>query len=214
MSADAELMFRPVAELAALVRAGELSASELVETSLRRIDALQPHVNAFVDVDHERALATAAAIAPGDERPFAGVPIAIKNNRGVAGLRLTRGARLIGEQVATADHNVTRRLARCGLGHRRHDDAARVGDPAGHRAAALRPHVQPVGSGAHARWLVGRFGGRRGRGDGAGRARQRRRRVDPHPGRLLRARRAQAATRPDLGRARTSARASCCRTAC
>ncbi|MEA2217864.1 MAG: amidase [Solirubrobacteraceae bacterium] len=70
-------MVRPVDELAALVRAGELSARELVDASLRRIDALQPHVNAFVDVDHESARAAADAIGPGDPRPFAGVPIAL-----------------------------------------------------------------------------------------------------------------------------------------
>ena len=40
-------------------------------TELARIDALQPVVNAFVDVDHEGARAAADAIAPGDERPFA-----------------------------------------------------------------------------------------------------------------------------------------------
>ena len=41
----------------------------------------------------ERALATADEIGPGDERPFAGVPIAIKNNRAREGLRLTLAAR-------------------------------------------------------------------------------------------------------------------------
>jgi amidase len=57
----------------------------------------------------------AAAIAPGDERPFAGVPIAIKNNRAVSGLRLTRGAQLAGDVVARYDHNVTRRLRGAGF---------------------------------------------------------------------------------------------------
>jgi amidase len=108
-------MALPVTTLAALVRRGELSALELVDASLRRIDALEPQVNAFVDVDHEGARATAAAIAPGDGRPFAGVPIAIKNNRAVAGLRLTRGADLTGDAVAEHDHNVTRRLRAAGL---------------------------------------------------------------------------------------------------
>src|SRR3954447_23358493 len=108
-------MFAPVTELADLVRRGELSARELVDASLERIDALQPVVNAFVDVDHDGARAAAAAIAPGDERPFAGVPIAIKNNRGVAGLRLTRGAALTADAVAPGDHNVTRRLRRAGF---------------------------------------------------------------------------------------------------
>ena len=108
-------MQRPVCELATLVRGGELSARELVDASLRRIDELQPHVNAFVDVDHEGARVTADAIEPGDERPFAGVPIAIKNNRAVAGLRLTRGATMPGDEVAAYDHSVVRRLRGAGF---------------------------------------------------------------------------------------------------
>lgn len=108
-------MLRPADELAALVRRGELSASELTDASLARIAALQPQVNAFVDVDDEGARATAAAIAPGDERPFAGVPIAIKNNRAVTGLRLTTGAALSGDFRPQRDHNVTRRLRAAGF---------------------------------------------------------------------------------------------------
>jgi amidase len=84
-----ELLFRSPVELAGLVRAGELSARELVEDSLRRIDELQPTVNAFTHVAHESALAAADSVAPGDSRPFAGVPIAIKDNRPVAGMPLT-----------------------------------------------------------------------------------------------------------------------------
>jgi amidase len=115
VTAAADLMFRPVTELAALVRAGELSARELVDASLERIAALQPAVNAFVDVDHEGARAAADAIAPGDDRPFAGVPIAIKNNRAVRGLRLTFGAELAGDLMPPHDHNVTRRLRAAGF---------------------------------------------------------------------------------------------------
>ena len=111
----ADLMLRSAVELAALVRAGELSAGELVDASLRRIEALQPQVNAFVDVDHEGARAAAAAIAPGDARPFAGVPVAIKNNRAVTGLRLTTGAALSGDFRPPRDHNVTRRLRAAGF---------------------------------------------------------------------------------------------------
>jgi amidase len=108
-------MFRPVGELAALVRAGELSARELVDASLERIDAVDPDVNAFVDVDREGARAAADAITAGDSRPFAGVPIAIKNNRAVRGMRLTLGAELTGDRVAEHDHNVTRRLRDAGF---------------------------------------------------------------------------------------------------
>ncbi len=112
---DNDLMFRPATELAGMVRNGEVSAQELVGISLERIEELNPALNAFVDVDAERALATAAEIGPGDERPFAGVPVAIKNNRPVQGLRLTYGCRLMAENMCDYDHNVTRRLKDAGF---------------------------------------------------------------------------------------------------
>lgn len=112
---DAELLYRPVGELAGLVRTGALTARELVELSLRRIEALDPRLHAFVDVDGERALAAADAIGPGDPRPFAGVPIAIKNNRAVAGWRMTMGCDLMGDWVPPVDHNVVRRLRAAGF---------------------------------------------------------------------------------------------------
>ncbi len=112
---DSDLMFRSAIDLAAMVRAGEISARELVQISLERIEELNPELNAFVQIDGERALATAEAIGPDDERPFAGVPIAIKNNRAVSGLRLTNGCALMSEYVADHDHNVTRRLRDAGF---------------------------------------------------------------------------------------------------
>jgi amidase len=112
---DPDLMFAPATELAGMVRSGEISARELVETSLERIEELNPALNAFVEVDAERALATASQIGPGDERPFAGVPIAIKNNRPVNGLRLTYGCSLMSDYVPDYDHNITRRLREAGF---------------------------------------------------------------------------------------------------
>src|SRR4051795_10909809 len=114
-TAAADLMFRPIGELAALVRRGELGARELVQASLDRIEALNPELNAFVDVYADDALAEAGAIGPGDDRPFAGVPIAIKNNRGVAGKRLTCAAELFGDFAPPVDHNVVARLRGAGF---------------------------------------------------------------------------------------------------
>src|ERR687890_150475 len=110
-----DLLFRPALEIADLVRAGEVSARDLVEASLGRIDALNPALNAFVDVFHDEALAAAAAIGPGDERPFAGVPIAVKNNRAIEGKRLTFCSDFTGDFVAPYDHNVVRRLRAAGF---------------------------------------------------------------------------------------------------
>jgi amidase len=112
---DRELMFKSATELAAMVRAGEVSARELTEESLQRIEELNPSLNAFVDVDGEAALRVADKIAPGDERPFAGVPTAVKNNRPLEGKRLTYGCELMESYVAPYDHNVSRRLKDAGF---------------------------------------------------------------------------------------------------
>jgi amidase len=111
---DADLLLRPVSELAGLVRRGELAALELTDLALERIAALQPRLNAFADVDADGARAAAAAVGPGDERPLAGVPVAVKGNRAVRGLRLTHGATLTGDARAGHDHNVVGRLRAAG----------------------------------------------------------------------------------------------------
>ena len=112
---DSDILFSSALQLAEMVRGGELSARELVQTSLERIEELNPSLNAFVEVDAERALEDAEAISPGDPRPFAGVPTAIKNNRRVAGLRLTYGCSLMSHYRSDYDHNVARRLKAAGF---------------------------------------------------------------------------------------------------
>jgi len=120
MSSDAaaatDLLYRPVTELAASVRSGEITARELVQASLDRIEEVNPKVNAFVDVFGDEALAEADGIGPDDPRPFAGVPIAIKNNRPVAGKRLTFATEFTGDLLKPPhDHNVVRRLREAGF---------------------------------------------------------------------------------------------------
>src|SRR3954470_15485590 len=112
---DADLMFRSVTDLAGLVRTGEVSARELVETSLRRIEQLDGQLSAFIDVDGDRALAEAEEVGTGDARPFAGVPIAIKNNRAVKGWRLTHACDLMADHVADYDQHGTRRFQEAGF---------------------------------------------------------------------------------------------------
>ena len=67
-----------------MIRAGEISASELVAAALERIAALDPQLNAFRIVTEERALLEARQAdsrhGEGDERPLLGVPIAVKDN--------------------------------------------------------------------------------------------------------------------------------------
>jgi amidase len=110
-----ELLFRPIGELAQLVRRGELSARELVAESLERIEALDPVINAFTHVADDAALAAAAEIGPGDPRPFAGVPIAIKDNRPVEGMPITMCSDLFGDHIAHHDAFLVRRLRDAGF---------------------------------------------------------------------------------------------------
>ena len=93
MTGDEVLKLSAV-EQAALVRTGELSAHELVEASLLRIEQLNPELNAFSHVCAERALAQADRVRAGDARPLCGVPIAIKDLLSVeAGLNAVHNRR-------------------------------------------------------------------------------------------------------------------------
>jgi amidase len=109
------LMYRSALELADLVRAGEMSARELVADCLASIEELEPSINAFTHLAPDRALAEAETIAARDPRPFAGVPIAIKDNRPVTGMPITMGSDLFGDLVARHDAFLVRRLREAGF---------------------------------------------------------------------------------------------------
>lgn len=86
---SAELAFAGVAEHARMLAAGEVSAAELVETSLRRVEASEGKLNAFRCVRTEAARADAAEAdrrrAKGERAPLLGVPVAIKDDVDLAG---------------------------------------------------------------------------------------------------------------------------------
>jgi amidase len=111
----ADLLARPATELARLVKAGDVTAGELTEASLERIEALDPELNAFVHLDPDGALAAAGAIEASDERPFAGVPIAIKDTAAVAGMPYRLGSDMFGDFVPPQDAFVVRRLRDAGF---------------------------------------------------------------------------------------------------
>jgi amidase len=111
-----DLLFRPITELAELVRSGELSSRELVEESLARIEDVDGEINAFTFTDPDGALAAADAVSSGDERPFAGVPIAIKDLAvAVAGWPLTNCSDLYADFTPDYDSFVARRFRDAGF---------------------------------------------------------------------------------------------------
>ena len=110
-----DLLTRPALELGSLIRAGEISSRELVEASLRRIEELDEQVGAFTHVASEAALATAEKIEGGDPRPFAGVPIAVKDNRAVNGMPITMCSDLFADVVPHHDSFLVRRFREAGF---------------------------------------------------------------------------------------------------
>jgi amidase len=95
------------------VRSGEVSARELVEAAIGRIDELNPTVNAIATTMYDAAIRDAGA--PGDGR-LAGVPIVLKDLLAtVAGVRQTEGSVLLRDYVAPRDSELVARLRRGGL---------------------------------------------------------------------------------------------------
>ena len=110
-----DLAFTSVAEQAALVRSGAVSPVELTEAALRRIEAMNPELNAFVEVDGERALAEAREVRPDPQRPFAGVPVAIKANVPAAGRCMDFGSRFLAGHRPDHSAYLVRRLHDAGF---------------------------------------------------------------------------------------------------
>jgi amidase len=106
-----ELAFAGVARQAELVRNGEVSPRELVETALERISRLDRRLNAFRVVFDERALLEAdqagGRARGGDDRPLLGVPIAVKDDMAVAGT-----PRVLGSHAHGADEREDCELVR------------------------------------------------------------------------------------------------------
>src|SRR3954464_16029229 len=127
---DEEVAYAGAARIAELVRAKEVSPSELVETYLDRISRIEPTLNAYRVVLAEQARAGAkrgegrlaagdggpragAGLAAGEEAPLLGVPVAIKDNVDYAGQITAHGTAAYGEP-AQRDSHVVRRLREAG----------------------------------------------------------------------------------------------------
>src|SRR3954453_20566474 len=113
MSSD--LLWNSALEQARLVREGECSSRELVDAALDAIERVDGELNAYVHVAADAARAAADEVERGDERPLAGVPIAVKDLLApVAGMPMTWGMAAMKEWGPTADGSVVRRLRRAG----------------------------------------------------------------------------------------------------
>jgi len=104
-----------LARLTAALRAGQLSPREAVEDCLRRIEEVDPEVNAYIAVRAEEALAEAdALLESGDRGALWGVPVAVKDVIDVAGTRTTAASRVLTDRLPAEDSHVVARLRRAG----------------------------------------------------------------------------------------------------
>jgi amidase len=114
-----QALFQSATEAARTLRRKELSSRELTGMLLARIEAVNPALNAVVELGQTAALREAAAAdeatARGDDTgPLHGVPMTIKDAFNVAGLPTTWGNPAFKEYVADSDATVARRLKQAG----------------------------------------------------------------------------------------------------
>jgi aspartyl-tRNA(Asn)/glutamyl-tRNA(Gln) amidotransferase subunit A len=114
-----EVLFLPIREIGAHLRAKRLSAVDLAEMSLRRLEAIGPRLGAVVTVTRERALAQAhranqELLAGKDRGPLHGIPYGVKDFLAAKGLPTTWGAEPFRQQVFDFDATVVRRLEEAG----------------------------------------------------------------------------------------------------
>lgn len=111
----ADVLWRSAVEQAELVRSGEVSSRELVDAALAAIEERNGDLNAVVTLCAERAQAEAGAVAPGDDRPLAGVPILVKDLIALTeGVRTTMGSAAMEEWAPSEDSALVRRLRGAG----------------------------------------------------------------------------------------------------
>jgi Asp-tRNA(Asn)/Glu-tRNA(Gln) amidotransferase A subunit family amidase len=104
------------AEIADAVRNGTLSPLDAVQQALDRIDAVEPQIHAWVELDREGALRQAREFADRDlaSLPLAGVPVGIKDIVDVAGLPTRLGAPAFAHYTPDRDATVVARLRAAG----------------------------------------------------------------------------------------------------
>ena len=114
-----DLTFFAAVEMARQIREKKISATELAEAHLAKIERLNPKLNAFVQVDAERVRrearqADAALMSGQGLGPLHGVPISIKSSIDVAGMKIESGTRLRAGNAATEDAPLVARLRKAG----------------------------------------------------------------------------------------------------
>lgn len=114
-----EILEYSAVALSAAIREGKITAVEAVEAVLARIDEKEKDINAYVTVDREQALRTAASVQERIEKgeltgPLAGVPVAVKDNMCTEGLLTTCSSKILENFVPTFTAEAVLNLEKAG----------------------------------------------------------------------------------------------------
>jgi len=103
-----------IAKAQKLLTSGKISSVELTRALLDRVHLYDDRIGAFITVDDDQALAQAKAadeiIAKGDQAPFTGIPIALKDLLCTQGVRTSCGSKILGNFVPQYDATVVEKL--------------------------------------------------------------------------------------------------------
>ena len=108
-----------IKQLSTLIAAGEISCSEVVDATLKRIQKLNPKLNAFITILDESARREAryadSLLKQGKYLgPLHGIPISLKDLIYIKGVRSTSGSKILADFVPDYDSTVTRKLRKAG----------------------------------------------------------------------------------------------------
>jgi aspartyl-tRNA(Asn)/glutamyl-tRNA(Gln) amidotransferase subunit A len=114
-----DLSFLTIAEAALLIRERKLSPVEYTDALLKRIEALEPQLNAFItvtaDLARQQARQAEVDIMSGRYRgPLHGIPFALKDIYNTAGILTSGGSKVCIDNVPADDATATRMLANAG----------------------------------------------------------------------------------------------------
>lgn len=107
----------PLSALVAAVQDGQATAEALARAALGRAEARNPAINAICGINPnalDEARAVDARIKAGEALPLAGVPVVIKDNIWVKGLRIAQGSQLFADHIAPEDAEAVTRLRKAG----------------------------------------------------------------------------------------------------
>ena len=157
---NVDLLQMTISELAPKIQNKEVSPVELTEAALAEADRLQPTLNSFITILHDRAMDQAreseSAISRGDYRgPLHGIPIGLKDNLATAGITTTVGSKVLANHVPEEDAEVVTRCRNAGailIGKENLEGVRRRGDL---QQSPLRGGPQPLGARPHS-WRVQR----------------------------------------------------------